>query len=267
MDLGTRFSARSRASFILKTAPRRPGAVPINCWLPISCFPSRQPNDPVRFGGIQKQRGWGSPWNLDSPRRVPLNAAGATSRNPSRPLSRPHVIATTNDLWILFPGRPSPQYDRHTGNRKPGTAVEPAVLRHGAKRQWHTVISSDESRGAKPSPHSRFFQRHGSNRGRSSPGRREHRQARRTAPTPPLSEVATNSADYAMLAKLVAAKAIKLASGPKLGRSGLCGTDRCRAMPVFIERKTIIHQGNEGPEKIRVDDNLTSVKAWKLPNR
>ena len=79
---------------------------------------------------------------------------------------------------------------------------------------------------------------------------------------PATIEVATNSADYAMLAKLVAAKAIKLKERTSWGdRFVPDGVDVVRMKVDLIERKTIIHQAMKAQKKSVVDDNLTSGQS------
>src|SRR5208337_4210391 len=56
----------------------------------------------------------------------------------------PHVVATTNDLWILFPDRLS-QYDRHSGNSKQEIPLNTAYSGLTGSDTGITVISADES--------------------------------------------------------------------------------------------------------------------------
>jgi len=52
----------------------------------------------------QKQL-WSVALNSGIPAPVPLNPARGEIEEPARLYPEPHVIATTNDLWLLFPGR------------------------------------------------------------------------------------------------------------------------------------------------------------------
>jgi len=56
----------------------------------------------------------------------------------------PHVVATTTDLWILFPGR-LVQYDRHSGNSKQQVPLNPPFFGLAQSDTAITMISSDES--------------------------------------------------------------------------------------------------------------------------
>jgi hypothetical protein len=56
----------------------------------------------------------------------------------------PHVIATTNDLWILFPGRLI-QYDRRSGNSKQEIPLNPPFFGLAQSDSGITFIASDES--------------------------------------------------------------------------------------------------------------------------
>ena len=57
---------------------------------------------------------------------------------------RAHVIATTNDLWVLFPGRLA-QYDRRSGNRKQEIPLNPPFYGLAESDQRITVVSAGES--------------------------------------------------------------------------------------------------------------------------
>lgn len=207
----------------------------------------------------QKQR-WSVALNLGLPAPAPLNAARGEIEEPVRLYPEPRVIATTNDLWILFPGRLA-QYDRHTGNRKQELPLNPPFFGLAQNDSGMTVISSDES-GRETITRIAFS--NGtvqtalieSGAAAASPARRQ--------PPPATIEVATNSADYAMLAKLVAAKASKLAERTSWGdRFVPDGADVVRMKVDLIERKTIIHQAMKAQKKSVVDDNLTSGQSME----
>jgi hypothetical protein len=84
---------------------------------------------------------------------VPLNVAFSAPPppDPSVPnieeavelYPEPRVMATTNDLWILFPGR-LVQYDRRSGNSKQEIPINPPFFGLAESGTGITVISSDE---------------------------------------------------------------------------------------------------------------------------
>ncbi len=217
-------------------------------------------NQMTLFDLAEQKQLWSVALNSGLPAPVPLDATRGESEEPVRLYPEPRVIATTNDLWILFPGRLA-QYDRHTGNCKQELPLNPPFFGLAQSDSGLTVISSDES-GRETITRIAFSNGAAqtapieSGAAAASPARGQ--------PPPATIEVATNSADYAMLAKLVAAKAIKLKERTSWGdRFVPDGADVVRMKVDLIERKTIIHQAMKAQKKSVVDDNLTSGQSME----
>ena len=216
-------------------------------------------NQMTLFDLAEQKQLWSVALNLGLPAPVPLNAARDDIEEPVRLYPEPRVIATTNDLWILFPGR-LVQYDRHTGNNKQELPLNPPFFGVAQNDSGMTVISSDES-GRETITRIAFS--NGTVQTAPIESGAAVASPARSQPPPATIEVATNSADYAM-AKLVAAKAIKLAERTSWGdRFVPDGADVVRMKVDLIERKTIIHQAMKARKKSVVDDNLTSGQSME----
>jgi PQQ-like domain len=215
-------------------------------------------NQMTLFDLAEQKQLWSVALNLGLPAPVPLNAARGNIEEPVRLYPEPRVIATTNDLWILFPGH-LVQYDRHTGNRKQELPLNPPFFGLAQNDSGMTVISSDES-GRESITRIAFS--NGTVQTAPIESGAAVASPARSQPPPATIEGATNSADYAMLAKLVAAKAIKLKERTSWGdRFVPDGADVVRMKVDLIERKTIIHQAMKARKKSVVDDNLTSGQS------
>ena len=170
-------------------------------------------NQMTLFDLAEQKQLWSVALNSGISAPVPLNPARGVIEEPARLYPEPHVIATANDLWILFPGRIA-QYDRHTGNRKQEIPLNPPFFGMAQSDRGMTVISSDESgretitRIAFPNGAVQTVPIE-SGAALASPSRSQ--------PQPSTIVVSTNSVGYETLAKLVAAKAIKLAGRTSWG--------------------------------------------------
>ena len=196
--------------------------------------------------------------NSGIPAPVPLPADRGETGEPARLDPEPHIIATTNDLWILFPGRIA-QYDRHTGNCKQEIPLHPPFFGMAQSDSGLTVVSSDES-GRETITRIVF-----SNGTVQTAPIESDAAAASPSPGQPLPgtiTVATNSVGYATLAKLVAMKAIKPAERAGPGDKFVPdGADVVQMKVDLIERKTIVHLAMKARKKSMIEDNLTSGQS------
>ncbi|MGO9705366.1 MAG: PQQ-binding-like beta-propeller repeat protein [Limisphaerales bacterium] len=215
-------------------------------------------NQMTLFDLAQQKQLWSAPLNVEFSAPVPLNSARDETGEPARLYPEPHVIATTNDLWLLFPNRIA-QYDRHTGSSKQEIPLNPPFFGLAQSGSGLTVISSDES-GRQTIARIAFSD----GTVQTAPFESGAAGASPSKSQPPAAtiEVATNSVGYAMLAKLVAAKAVKLVERTNWGDKFVPdGADVVQMKVDLIERKTIIHQAMKARKKSLVDDNLTSGQS------
>jgi hypothetical protein len=215
-------------------------------------------NQMTLFDLAQQKQLWSVPLNVGFSAPVPLNPARGDAEEPARLYPEPHVIATTNDLWILFPGRLA-QYDRRSGNRKQEIPLNPPFFGMAQSDGGMTVISSDES-GRQTITRIAF------SNGTAQTAPIESGAAvaspSRSQPQPSTITVSTNSAEYAMLAKLVAAKAIKLTERTSWGDKFVPDGANVMQMKVdLIERKTIIRLAMKAQKKSMVENNLTAGQS------
>ena len=96
------------------------------------------------FDVAQQQQLWSVPLNVGFYRPPPRDASLPDIEEPVRLYPQPRVVATTNDLWILFPGS-LVQYDRHNGNRKQQIPLNPPFFGLAQSGNALTVIAADES--------------------------------------------------------------------------------------------------------------------------
>jgi hypothetical protein len=217
-------------------------------------------NQMTLFDLAEQKQLWSVALNSGISAPVPLNPARGEIEEPARLYPEPHIIATANDLWILFPGRIA-QYDRHTGNRKQEIPLNPPFFGMAQSDSGMTVISSDES-GRETITRIAF------SNGTAQTAPIESGAAvaspSRSQPQPPTIVVSTNSAEYAMLAKLVAAKAIKLVERTSWGDKFVPdGADVVQMKVDLIERKTIIHLAMKAQKKSMVENNLTAGQSME----
>ena len=94
---------------------------------------------------VEQQRPlWSVPLNVGFYRPPPRDKSKPDIYEQVSLYPEPHVIATTNDLWILFPGR-LVQYDRRSGNTKQQILLNPPFFGLAQSDSAISLISSDES--------------------------------------------------------------------------------------------------------------------------
>jgi len=215
-------------------------------------------NQMTLFDLTEQRQLWSVALNSGIPAPVPLNSARGEIEEPARLYPEPHVIATANDLWILFPGHLG-QYDRHTGNSKQEIPLNPPFFGMAQSDSGMTVISSGES-GRETITRIAFS--NGTVQTAPIESGAAVASPSRSQPQPPTIVVSTNSAEYAMLAKLVAAKAIKLAERTSWGDKFVPDGANVVQMKVdLIERKAIIHLAMKAQKKSMVENNLTAGQS------
>jgi hypothetical protein len=215
-------------------------------------------NQMTLFDLTEQRQLWSVALNSEIPVPVPLNSARGEIEEPARLYPEPHVIATANDLWILFPGH-LVQYDRHTGNSKQEIPLNPPFFGMAQSDSGMTVISSDES-GRETITRIAFF--NGTVQTVPIESGAAVASPSQSQPPPPATALSTNSAGYATLAKLAnAAKAMERTSwGDKFVPDG---ANVVQMKVDLIERKTITHQAMKAQKKSMVEDNLTSGQSME----
>ena len=197
------------------------------------------------FDLAEQRQLWSVALNLEIPAPVPLNPAQGEKEEPARLYPEPHVIATANDLWILFPGRIA-QYDRRTGNRKQEIPLNPPFFGMAQTDTGMTVISSDES-------------------GRETITRIAF--ATGAIQTEPIGSTgAASSTAEQIAAAAVNAPKPKAQPVERLSRGDQFvpdGADVVQMKVDLIERKTIAHQAMKAQKKSVVDDNLTAGQSME----
>ena len=96
------------------------------------------------FDVAQQKQLWSIPLNVGFSPPPALDPSKPNIEEQVELYPRPHVMATTNDLWILFPGR-LVQYDRRSGVRKQEIPVNPPFFGLAENAGGITVVSADES--------------------------------------------------------------------------------------------------------------------------
>ncbi len=96
------------------------------------------------FDLAEQRQLWSVPLNVGFYRPPPRDQSVPNLEEEAGLYPEPHVVATTNDLWILFPGR-LVQYDRHSGNSKQQIPLNPPFFGLAQSDSTITLISSDES--------------------------------------------------------------------------------------------------------------------------
>ncbi len=96
------------------------------------------------FDLAQQKRLWSVPLNVGFSTPPPPDPSVPDIEEEVGLYPPPHVVATTNDLWILFPDR-LVQYDRHSGNSKQEIPLNTAYSGLTESDTGITVISADES--------------------------------------------------------------------------------------------------------------------------
>lgn len=96
------------------------------------------------FDVAQQKQLWSVPLNVGFSPPPPPDPSIPDIEEEVELYPRPHVMATTNALWILFPGR-LVQYDRRSGNSKQEIPVNPPFFGLAESAGGITIISADES--------------------------------------------------------------------------------------------------------------------------
>ncbi len=96
------------------------------------------------FDVAQQKRLWSVPLNVGFSTPPPPDPSVPNIEEEVELYPPPHVVATTNDLWILFPDR-LVQYDRRSGNSKQEIPLNPPYSGLTETDDGITVISADES--------------------------------------------------------------------------------------------------------------------------
>jgi hypothetical protein len=216
------------------------------------------------FDVAQQKQLWSVPLNVGfSPPPPP---------DPSRPdieeqvelYPRPRVMATANDLWILFPGR-LVQYDRRSGNSRQEIPVNPPFFGLAESAGGITVISADES------------DRQIVTRIRLADGtvQAEPIESPRPAAPPPVVRTKSSAGPPGTtVAKIVAAatNALPVPAQPvvreSMGDKFMAdGTAVVQMKVDLIERKTITRQAMKQAKKSLVDNNLTAGQSLDAVER
>ncbi len=134
MELVHIFRLASARHLFGETSPRRPGAVLSIPGSKPGAFNQGKPNDLVRFGGTKATMV--GRLEFGNPRAGPVECRPGRNRGTRPTLSRAarHRHGERSLDFVSGPPRAVRPAQRH---QQTGNTVEPAVLRHGAKRQWH----------------------------------------------------------------------------------------------------------------------------------
>jgi hypothetical protein len=215
-------------------------------------------NQMTLFDLAEQRQLWSVALNSGIPAPVPLNAARGEIEEPARLYPEPHVIATANDLWILFPGHLA-QYDRRSGTSKQEIPLNPPFFGMAQSDSGMTVISSDES-GQQIM--TRIALADGTIQSEPIKSTGALASPSQSQPQSSTTALSTNSAGYATLAKL--AKATQDRERTSWGDKFVPDGANVVQMKVdLIERKTITHQAMKAQKKSLVEDNLTSGQSME----
>jgi hypothetical protein len=205
----------------------------------------------------QKQL-WSVALNLGIPAPAPMNTAKGEIEEPAMLYPEPHVIATVNDLWILFPGRIA-QYDRHTGKSKQEIPLNPPFFGMSQNDSGMTVISSDES-GRETITRIAFS--NGSVQVEPMASGAAALPSVRPAPPP---AVAPSTSDQIIKASVNALEPKARPLG-QASRGDKFVPDEANVVQMkvdLIEHKTITHQAMKAQKKSLVEGNLTADQSME----
>jgi hypothetical protein len=209
------------------------------------------------FDLAEQKQLWSVALSLGIPAPAPMNPAKGEIEESAMLYPEPHVIATVNDLWILFPGRIA-QYDRHTGKSKQEIPLNPPFFGMSQNDSGMTVISSDES-GRETITRIAFsngtvqVEPMASGAAVASPSKSQSQ---------PPTTASTNSAGYATLVKL--ANVAKAMERTRWGdRFVPDGANVVQMKVDLIEHKTIAHQAMKARKKSLVEGNLTADQSME----
>ena len=212
------------------------------------------------FDLAQQKQLWSVPLsNVELSPRPELNSVVTNVEENAGLYLRALAMATTNDLWILFPGR-LVQYDRYTGNRKQELALNLPFLGLARNDDGLTVISPDDT-GRENITRITFAG------GTVKTTPIESGPAAASSTRRPLQSSATamstNSPGYEKLAQLAAlAQALKPPVRTNWNDKFVPdGADVVQMKVDLIEHKTIMHEAMKAPKKSMLEGELTAGQS------
>ncbi|MGO8838996.1 MAG: PQQ-binding-like beta-propeller repeat protein [Limisphaerales bacterium] len=218
-----------------------------------------KPNQMSLFDVAQQKQLWSVSLNVgfSPPPRLDPNEPLSEEQVELYPV--PHVIATTNDLWILFPGRLI-QYDRRSGNSKQEIPLKPPFFGLAQSDSGVTAIASDES-GRQIVTRIAFG---------DGTVRTEPIESVSVAASPPVNQAKPPVGPPSTAAKIIAAvtnalparvkPVIRESMGDKFVADG-AGVVQMKV--ALLEYKTITHQAMKPKKKSLVDNNLTAGQSME----
>jgi hypothetical protein len=217
------------------------------------------------FDVAQQKQLWSVPLDVKAPLQLQSNLSMITNVEEEAGLYlRAGVLATTNDLWILFPGR-LVQYDRRSGNSKQEIPLKLPYFNVATNDNGITIISSSES--------SRLIItriKFADGSVQTEPIESAKVSVSERQPEPSSGALSTNNPNYTKLAKIAAlaklatlGKADKPAEQTNWDDKFMPDGDGVVQMKVdLLERKTIMRQAMRTPKKkVEVDGNLTAGQS------
>jgi len=180
----------------------------------------------------------------------------------------PRVVATPNDLWILFPDRLI-QYDRRSGNSKQEIPLSPPYYGLAQNSEGMTMLSTDDA-GRQTITRIAFAD--GTVRTEpiqpvSAAATPTNNPAKPPAKPPAKSPAITLPANNRLSRILATAKSVLPANArpeepESVGDQFVTdGTDVVQMKVTLIEHKTIAHQAMKPQKKTLVDNNLTAGQS------
>ena len=227
-------------------------------------------NEMSLFDMRQQRRIWSVPLNVGSPLPGMSNFLVTNTEQEIGLFLRAHVLATTNDLWVLFPGRLA-QYDRRSGNSKQEIPLKPPYFGLATNDNGITVISSSES--SQPVI-TRIKFADGSVQTEPIESARISPSGLQPEPSP--GALSTNSPNNKLekleklgkLASLALGKAAKPAAQTNWDDKFMADGDGVVQMKVdLIEHRTITRQAMKQQKKSLVDSDLTAGQSMEAVER
>jgi hypothetical protein len=216
------------------------------------------------FDVAQQKQLWSVPLNVGFSPPPPPDPSMPNIEEEVELYPRPHVMATTNDLWILFPGRLA-QYDRRSGNSKQEIPVNPPFFGLAESDGGITVISADES------------DRQIITRINFADGKMQTEpiESPKPAPPPPVVRTKPSAGSPAIPAAKIAAAVTNIlpVQAKPLVRESLGdkfmadGAGVVQMKVDLIERKTVTRQAMKQQKKSLVDNNLTAGQSLDAVER
>ncbi|HTY86600.1 MAG TPA: PQQ-binding-like beta-propeller repeat protein [Candidatus Acidoferrum sp.] len=244
------------------------------------------------FDLAQQKRLWSVPLNVGFSPPPPPDTSVPNVEEDVELYPPPRVIATTNDLWMLFPGRLI-QYDRRSGNSKQEIPLNPPFFGLAETDGSIIAISSDEldhevvtrirladgtvqteildPAAAAPAAKGSRSKASGSppSTNSASIAAVAHGPA-----APPLEHARSPAVTPTTTAKILAAvtNAVPALAKPvvreNMGDKFMADGAGVVQMKVgLIERKTIAHQAMKQPKKSLIDNNLTAGQSMDAVER